>query len=621
MKPKFVFLFVLFSVIASMVRSQPGQVVLKVDSLENVLKSAAPQLQPDLLIQLSALSYEIDPGFSLAYVHKAEALPDSLISPEQLFQLNVWAARSLMAKGQKAAAMDYLKKARNNIDAFAGADLSPALREIELLMVNPAAIESDSRLSPIIRFSQYGTAILLVLVVFMGFLHWKLRKSNKRQLKGKRNELDALRKQLEVLEINVEKEIVKRTEALNNQLIESRQKDLELKKALKKAEDANYLKNAFLANMSHEIRTPLNGIIGFSSLLETELSMLENQELFEFAQGIQQSGDRLLHLLNNIIDISRIEAHDIEVELHPCNLNEIVSNISELHLFSANEKGLSFKSKTPEIPMVIADNSAITRIVNIVIENAIKYTNEGFVNILTGYQAETNEVFLRIKDTGVGMEADYMQHLFEAFRQESSGYSRSYQGAGLGLPLAKRLLDLMHGRIEINSTHAMGTTVEIFLPCQASEKQHTPLVEKPKPALPLYGSLDIFIVEDDRMNRLVLQKMLNKAGNTTIAVDGDETMKIISERHKKGHVFQVMLFDINLPSPWDGIKLMNKIRSEYKEYRFVPFIAQTAYAMAGDKEKMLEAGFDDYIAKPISKNELLTIIKNQLEKFKGLTAG
>lgn len=137
----------------------------------------------------------------------------------------------------------------------------------------------------------------------------------------------------------------------------------------------------------------------------------------------------------------------------------------------------------------------------------------------------------------------------------------------------------------------------------------------------MYGSLDIFIVEDDRMNRLVLQKMLNKAGTTTIAVDGDETMKIISERHKKGHVFQVMLFDINLPSPWDGIKLMKKIRSDYKEYRFVPFIAQTAYAMAGDKEKMLEAGFDDYIAKPISKNELLTIIKNQLEKFKGLSAG
>jgi len=122
------------------------------------------------------------------------------------------------------------------------------------------------------------------------------------------------------------------------------------------------------------------------------------------------------------------------------------------------------------------------------------------------------------------------------------------------------------------------------------------------------------------MNRLVLEKILKKSGKLTLAVDGDETLKIIGERYKKGHIFQVMLFDINLPSPWDGIMLMQKIRADYKEYRLVPFIAQTAYAMAGDREKMLESGFDDYIAKPISKNELLTIIKNQLEKFNRINA-
>jgi CheY-like chemotaxis protein len=140
----------------------------------------------------------------------------------------------------------------------------------------------------------------------------------------------------------------------------------------------------------------------------------------------------------------------------------------------------------------------------------------------------------------------------------------------------------------------------------------------PIPNAPEIGKLDIFIVEDDRMNRLVLQKILQKTGHITMAVDGEETLKIIRERHKKNHVFQVMLFDINLPSPWDGIQLMHKIKADFPVYKNIPFIAQTAYAMAGDREKMLNSGFDDYIAKPINKNELMTIIKNQLDKLSKL---
>jgi signal transduction histidine kinase len=154
-----------------------------------------------------------------------------------------------------------------------------------------------------------------------------------------------LKERYEILAKTVENKINKETQNLESELFKSRQKDKELKKALKRAEDANYLKNAFLANMSHEIRTPLNGIIGFSSLLETELALLENKELYEYASGIQQSGDRLLNLLTNIIDISRIEANDIEVELHPCDINEIIENVCDLYVFSANEKGLLLSTK------------------------------------------------------------------------------------------------------------------------------------------------------------------------------------------------------------------------------------------------------------------------------------
>ena len=458
-------------------------------------------------------------------------------------------------------------------------------------------------------------SLLLIVSVFLFFARKKLQ-NNLRMLQLEQQEL---LKAYQQKESAIEEEVKNRTAELESRLNERREKDLKLKLALKKAEDANYLKNAFLGNMSHEIRTPLNGIIGFSSLLETELSLKENKVLYEYAQGIQQSGDRLLNLLNNIIDISRIEANDIDMELHECSINEILQNVIDLSSFSANEKALAFKAKLEEVPAIIADNAKLMRVFHILVDNAIKYTNEGFVTIQSQYDHQSNRVFIKVKDTGVGMEEAYQRHIFEAFRQESSGYGRSYQGAGLGLPLAKRLLDLMQGEIQIDSKRNVGTTVTVSLPCISSntEKQNVASAF-PIPNAPEIGKLDIFIVEDDRMNRLVLQKILQKAGHITMAVDGEETLKIIRERHKKNHVFQVMLFDINLPSPWDGIQLMHKIKADFPVYKNIPFIAQTAYAMAGDREKMLDSGFDDYIAKPINKNELMTIIKNQLDKVSKL---
>lgn len=386
-----------------------------------------------------------------------------------------------------------------------------------------------------------------------------------------------------------------------------------MKKTLKRLKDASYLKDAFLANMSHEIRTPLNGIIGFASLLETELAIMENSELYGYATGIQQSGDRLLSLINNIIEISRIQANEIEVELAPCDASVIIRNTCETLAFAANEKGLKFKTKLTETPQVVADSAKLMRVLYIVVDNAVKYTDSGFVTISSSVDTSGKYLVIKVKDTGIGIEPGYMKHLFDAFRQESAGYDRPYQGAGLGLPLAKKLVELMHGQIHIHSEKGAGTTVEVSLPLLVSVKTGALPESKPIANAPEIGKPDIFIVEDDRMNRMVLQKLLEPSGNVTLAVDGTETLKIIGEKYKKGFVYQVMLFDINLPAPWDGIRLMQQIKTDYPEYKFVPFIAQTAYAMAGDKERFMDAGFDDYIAKPIRKNELMTKIETQLK--------
>ncbi|MBU1368836.1 MAG: response regulator [Bacteroidetes bacterium] len=593
--------------------AQTAALALKIDSLQTALQQADSSKSIDLQLELAK-------SYTLFDTRQAHIQLQQLLSEQYKNKLN----DSQRLKALLLRADLYLLQDRQD-------EALPLLKEATSLALLSQKLPGKAFMKPFAEknepsekqntFTVYKMVLLFLGISFLLLIILLVRQSivQKRSLEKVSEAYAKSLQDFNAKEAEIEEEISQRTKHLNEQIEKSRQKDLELKKALKRAEDANYLKNAFLSNMSHEIRMPLNGIIGFSSLLETELSIMENKELYDYASGIQQSGDRLLNLLNNIIDISRIEANEIEVELHACAVNEILQHVIDLTVFSANEKALTFKSKLGELPPVIADNAKLMRVFHIIVDNAIKYTNEGFVTITSSYEAENNQVVVIIKDTGLGMEEEFQMHLFEAFRQESSGYGRSYQGAGLGLPLAKRLLDLMHARIQISSKGGLGTTVSLFLPCEitkgsaeAKQKQQATL---PIPNAPEIGALDIFIVEDDRMNRMVLEKILRKAGHLTMAVDGEETLKIISERHKRGHVFQVMLFDINLPSPWDGIMLMKKIRESYQEYRYIPFIAQTAYAMAGDKEKMLDAGFDDYIAKPINKNELLTIIKNQLDKF------
>lgn len=598
--------------------AQHLKTVLIMDSLSGRLTQLNETEKPALLLQIARYGATISDQAPLPYLLQAAQTGDSLNNAGEWAEAWLMISEYSLKDGYMDQAAYALEKAAH-YQKMANENLNREIQDKGRRIADGYNLDDQWKLN----FNQWqlflmGLALVVLIIVFL--LKSYSKKTKLAAIAQLKAQLHKVQLEREKIEQSIEEKIKEKTKELQDELERSRQKDLELKKALKRAEDANYLKNAFLANMSHEIRTPLNGIIGFSSLLETELSLLENQELYEYASGIQQSGDRLLNLLTNIIDISRIEANDIEMEMHPCNISEIIDNICSLHVFTANEKGLAFKTKTVETPQVLADNAQLMRVVNVVVDNAIKYTNAGFVNVTNTYLKETNEVLIRVKDTGIGMDEGYKKYLFEAFRQESLGYGRQYQGAGLGLPLAKRLLDLMNGRIDIQSVREVGTTVDIYLPCTGGAKQATLQHSSGANINQQAGKLDIFIVEDDRMNRMVLQKILHKSGTITLAVDGEETMKIVGERYKKGHKFQVMLFDINLPAPWDGVKLMREIRNEMPDYRFVPFIAQTAYAMAGDREKFLEAGFDDYIAKPINKNELLTIIDNQLQKFSNLNS-
>ncbi|HPS50675.1 MAG: ATP-binding protein [Bacteroidales bacterium] len=457
--------------------------------------------------------------------------------------------------------------------------------------------------------------VLLALIMTVILLSGKLKSLRAESLK-KDQALKKLSADLAETKESVDQIIKDKITELKKEEGDPEKSDFTLKRALKRSEEANFMKNAFLSNFSHEIRTPLNNIIGFASLLEAEISLLENKELFDYARAISESGDKLSHLLDNILDISKLEANDMQIKLKSCQLNNVVADTTQMFIFKANEQKLKLNLKINEVPAAFIDEKGLNKVLSIVLENAVKYTPNGFINVSTDFQTDKGEICIRIKDTGIGIDPTYLPGIFDPFRQDSLGYTKENSGAGLGLPLAKSLVEMMRGHIEIESAKGMGTTVTIFFPPEKTTDEIQPRKEPTKKEkFKTLQGLEIFIVEDDLMNKIVLFEMTKSLGNVITTMDGDEALKVIEEEYKAGKVFDIMLFDINLPPPWDGIKLMHEVRKKIKAYKTVPFVAQTAYAMTGDKEKLLEAGFDDYISKPINQQELYSIMKNQLNKL------
>lgn len=459
--------------------------------------------------------------------------------------------------------------------------------------------------------------LCFLLVLLLLFQNYK-RKIASRKVLALEKQLEKFSKENLEYKSRLNELVKEKTGDLHHELEEREKLIIDRKIALKKAKDANYLKNAFLSNMSHEIRTPLNGIMGFSNLLISELSLMEKSDLFEYALGISESSERLMQLLDNLIDISRVDANDFTVNPIPYNINKSLENIYVVYKGKAQEKHLTINLVPTEIPESKFDTKILERILALIVDNAIKYTDRGFINISSIFKAKEEKLVIRIKDTGIGIDSKFLPELFEAFRQESLGYSKNQQGAGLGLPLAQKLMALIGGEIQVKSKKGEGTVVSLYIPFIQTVGKPVPefKVEHANTKVTTLNVSDIpriLVVEDDKMNRLVFKKMLDNKSILTLASDGDEALKILEQQIQNNQIFDIILMDINLPAPWDGIGVMKEMKSRFKEINNIPFIAQTAYAMSGDREKMMLAGFDDYISKPIDKSELYHIIENNIK--------
>ncbi len=376
-----------------------------------------------------------------------------------------------------------------------------------------------------------------------------------------------------------------------------------LLKAKEAAEEATRAKSEFLANMSHEIRTPMNAVIGTTCLLQCESLTPEQRE---YAETIRSSGEALLSIINDILDLSKSEEGMMELECQPFNLQRRIEATLDFVSLRASEKGLKLTCIIEDdVPSVImGDPTRLGQILTNLLNNAVKFTERGKVTVsVSGRKQEdtTYEIHFEVKDTGIGIPEDKIERLFQPFSQVDASTTRKYGGTGLGLAISRKLVNLMGGRIWVESIAGIGSTFHFTI---LAESDSDALVDKFESIsgedlshAEIDHTLRILLAEDNVVNQKVTQKMLNKLGyRATVAANGIEVLQALEKQH-----YDVILMDVQMPEI-DGLEATLAIRQRWKCGPKI--IAMTASALKGDREMCLAAGMDDYLSKPVSMEEL-----------------
>ena len=412
-------------------------------------------------------------------------------------------------------------------------------------------------------------------------------------------------------EINFHKENLE--ELVKKRTSELEETNVQLQKAKEKAEESDRLKSAFLSNMSHEIRTPMNAIIGFAELLkEPDIS----KEMFDkYIDIITSKGNLLLNIINDIIDISKVEADKIEINRSVCNVSEMMD---ELFATFHKTKSLAGKSDielklvkpiTSKELVLFTDTFRLKQVLSNLIDNAIKFTHRGFIEI--GYSvvdvAKEKSIKFYVKDTGLGISDEHLDIIFNRFRQIDDSHTREFGGTGLGLTISKRLVELLEGELSLESEIGVGSTFFFTIPFKQVKATDKP-DEQRKSGKMNFNWKDklILIVEDNYSSFLLFENyLLNTGAKILQTINGKEAVEIC----KSNHNIDLVLMDIELPG-MNGYQATELIKKHRKD---LPVISQTAYAMAEDAFKSIKAGCDDHLVKPISKETLLSVLSKYLD--------
>ncbi len=376
----------------------------------------------------------------------------------------------------------------------------------------------------------------------------------------------------------------------------------------KKAKMADKLKSSFLANMSHEIRTPLNAIVGFSNLLAD--GTIKENEREEYISIINNSNQTLLQLIDDILDVSLIEADQVKISKSNFLVNELMQSLEKVYLSVLEEKkkeDIHLMARLPDKWVRISSDAIrINQVMVNLLNNAIKFTHSGTIEF--GFELENDRLKFFVKDSGIGIEEEHLKNLFDRFYKIEDNNKKLYRGTGIGLYLCKRIVEILGGTIHVSSEYGKGSVFYFYIPVDTmtveparvnNKKSGESLSEEQ------FSHKTVLIIEDDKSSLAYFNKVLQGMNLHVLEAEtGKEGIRIFQENPE----ISVVLLDIQLPgaSGFDILKELKNIRPD------TPVIAQTAFAMSGDKENCLKAGFNDYIAKPVKKEALIKKLQNFL---------
>ena len=386
--------------------------------------------------------------------------------------------------------------------------------------------------------------------------------------------------------------------------------------ALKKAEDASLAKTSFLNNMSHDIRTPMNVILGYAQLMENELNGKDIPEALEHLEKLQQSGNLLLSIINNVLDMARIESGRMEIDENYCRIEDVWKSLFAVFDEKARKKNISLHyTMNVEHEHVLTDVTKVKEILVNILSNAIKYTPAGgsvmvYVDELPCDESGCMIVRIRISDTGIGMSQDYLTKIFEAFTREKNTTKSKIAGTGLGMSIVKNYVDLLGGTIDVESELGKGSTFTVTLKHRIADERYyvKKHIEEPGTGNEILEGRNILLAEDNDLNAEIAEAILERAGLRIERVEnGIQCVNRILKM--PAGTYDMIFMDIQMPQ-MDGYKATQTIRNlPDKDKACIPIIAMTANAFAEDKKKTMEAGMNAHLSKPLNVPELMDTIR------------